>query len=70
MTSTNVNSLLFREEMKALKNLALFLDEELQEKDKGLFIFLAMVIIILQDYLLRKTFDILLKLKLLLQLKI
>ena len=39
MTSTNVNSLLFREEMKALKNLALFLDEELQEKDKGLFIF-------------------------------
>ncbi len=38
MTSTNVNSPLFKEEMKALKKLALILDEELKNNNKGMFI--------------------------------
>jgi glyoxylase-like metal-dependent hydrolase (beta-lactamase superfamily II) len=39
MTSTNTNSVVFREEMRDLGNLALEIDRELQAKGKGLFIF-------------------------------
>ncbi len=39
MTSTNTNSVVFREEMRDLSAFALQLDRELQAKGKGLFIF-------------------------------
>lgn len=38
MTSTNVNSKIFREEMELLKNLAQKIDSYLSEKGKGLLI--------------------------------
>lgn len=38
MTSTNVNSKVFREEMELLKNLAQKIDSYLSEKRKGLLI--------------------------------